>query len=85
MNATAAERPTVNRDIGDLLQYPCVFRWTLVCIPPGYLLNLGNGFFLNRGGLSMVLKTTLVPRYVYSDTSLGGVPYMPSYQFWPLF
>ena len=51
-----------------------MFRWILVCIPPGRFLNLGGGFFLNRGKPSMVLKAILVPHYVYGDISPGGVP-----------
>ena len=35
--------------------------------------------FLNRGEPSMVLKTILVPRHVYSDIFPGGVLYTPGY------
>ena len=77
--------PSILRGIGDPLPCPYIFRWTLVYIPFNRPLSLGGGFFLNREEPSMVLKAILVPRYVYGNTSPGGVPYTPGYQFWPLF
>ena len=71
--------PFILRSISDPLPYSCVFRWTLVCIPPGRFLSLGEGFFLNCGEPSMVLKAILVPRYVCGDISPGGVPYTLNY------
>ena len=67
------------RGIGD--PSPClyVFRWILVCIPPGRPPNLEGGFFLNRGELSMVLKAILVPRYICGNTSPESVSYAPGY------
>ena len=56
-----------------------MFRWTLVYIPPNRPLNLGGGFFLNRGEPSMVLKAILILYYVYNNTSPGGIPYTPGY------
>ena len=70
---------SILRGIGDLSPCLYVFRWTLVCIPPNYPLSLGGGLFLNRGELSIVLKVTLVPRYVCGNTSPGSVPYTPGY------
>ena len=76
---------SILQGIGNPLPYSYVFRWILVCISPGRFLSLGKGFFLNYGESFMVLKAILVPRYVYGNTSPGGVPYMPNYQFWLLF
>ena len=59
--------------------YPYIFRWTSIYIPPGYPLNLEGGFFLYREQPSMVLKATLVPRYVCGNASPGGVPYTLNY------
>ena len=76
---------SILQGIGD--PSPClyVFRWTLIRIPLNRPLSLGGGLFPNRGEPSIVLKTILVPRYVYGNTFPGGVPYTPNYQFWPLF
>ena len=61
--------------INNPLPYLYIFRWILVYIPPGYFLNLGRGFFLNRGEPSMILKAILILRYVYNNSSPGGVLY----------
>ena len=73
------------RNINNPLPYPYIFRWILIRIPPGRPLSLGRGFFLNRREPFMALKAILVPRYVYGNTSPGGVLYTPGYQLWPLF
>ena len=65
--------------ISDLLLCLYGFRWTLVYIPPGRFLSLEKGFFPNCGEPSMVLKTTLVPHYVYGNISPGGVFYTLNY------
>ena len=67
------------RGIGNPLPCSCVFRWILVRIPPGRFLNLGKGFFPNRGELSIAPKATLVPRYIYGNISPGDVPYTLNY------
>ena len=72
---------SILQGIGNLSPYLYIFQWTLVYIPPGRPLNLGRGFFPNRGEPSMALKATLVPHYIYSNTSPGGIPYTPGYQF----
>ena len=77
--------PSILQGIGDPLLYLYVFRWTLVCIPPGRFLNLGGWLFLNRGEPSIALKAILIPRYICGNISPGGVFYIPNYQFWPLF
>ena len=71
--------PSILQGIGDLSPYPYVFQWTLVRIPFNYSLNLGGGFFLNYGELSMVLKTILVLYYICGNISPGGVPNILSY------
>ena len=70
---------SILQGISNPLPYLYVFRWTLVRIPPNRFLNLGGGFFLNRGEPSMALKTTLVSRYIYGNTSPEGVPYTLGY------
>ena len=70
---------SILQGIGNLLPYLYVFRWTLVRIPPNYPLNLGRGFFPNRGEPFIILKIILVPYYVYNNTSPGGVLYTPGY------
>ena len=70
---------SILRGIGDPSSCSYVFRWTLVRIPPGRLLNLEGGLFLNRGEPFITLKAILVPHYVCGDTSLGGVLYTLNY------
>ena len=70
---------SILQGIGKPLPYPYIFRWILIRIPPNRPLNLGGGFFLNYKEPSMALKAILVPHYVYSNTSPGGVPYTPGY------
>ena len=70
---------SILQGIGNPLPCLYVFRWTLVYIPPNRPLNLGGGFFLNRGEPSMALKAILVPYYICGNTSPGGVPYTLNY------
>ena len=71
--------PSILRGIGDPSPYSYVFRWTLVCIPPGRPLNLGKGFFPNCGEPSIAPKAILALRHICGNTSPGGVPYTPNY------
>ena len=65
--------------IGDPSPCLCMFRWTLVYIPPGRLLSLGKGLFPNRREPFITLKAILVPYYICGNTFPGGVPYTLNY------
>ena len=70
---------SILRGIGNPSPCPYMFRWTLVCIPPGRPLSLGGGFFPNYGEPSIFLKTILVLHYVCGNTSPGGISYTLNY------